>query len=618
MRHIAVIGVPNAGKTTLYNYLTGSRFKTVNYPGSTVECSVGRGVSAEEVFFVDTPGIYSLIPKSADEEVTNRVLLEGFRGQAITGAIVLVDGTQLARQLPVVLQLQRTGIPMVVAVTMADLLAQQGVRLDTTMLSATLGAPVLLFNGANGDGEEDLSKAAQALPFKSIAHPPGPIGEDDIRTAARMAEKALQATPNPAQKLHAIRARTQAMDRFLLHPVLGPALFLGVMFLLFSSIYWLAAPFMDFIDETFGTWADAVAGATGPGLLGDFLSQGVVTGVGAVMVFVPQIFILFIGIGALEATGYFSRAAAIVDRFFTGIGLSGRSFVPLLSGFSCAIPAMISARNISSKRDRWITTFIIPLMTCSARLPVYALLLGFLFVDASPWIAGAVLALLYLGSLVVGGLAAGILNRILPQDKSSFLLMELPLYRRPHGRVVLRQALFRTWDYVRRAGPTIFVISVVLWTASTFPNYEAPPAERLQTSYAGQAGHVFEPLFRPMGADWRVGVGLISAFAAREVFVSALALTFNIAGEEADSMTGGVLAAMKDATFADGQKVFTVASVIALMVFFMIAMQCMATFAVARKESASMKFALTQLAAFNAVAYGLAVLIYQSLTALGF
>lgn len=620
MSSIAVVGVPNAGKTTLYNYLTGSRFKTVNYPGATVEYSVGPVVSeyGTGLQFVDTPGIYSLIHKSGDEEVTSKVIYEGINGLAIAGAVVLVDGTQLARQLPLVLQIKKTGLPCVVAITMADLLAQQNIKLDLARLSAELQAPCFLFNGLNAEGLGPIVQAARALPAAKALAGPQQIGDEELREGQRLAQLCLKSTVDLDRKLQAVRARTQSLDRYLLHPVLGLFAFFAIMTVLFASIYWVAQPFMDAIDKGFGRVGDWMGGIMPYPLLGEFVAKGIFAGVGAILVFVPQIFILFLGIGLLESTGYLARAASIIDRFFIAIGLSGRSFVPLLSGFSCAVPAMIASRNISSKRDRWITNFVIPLMTCSARLPVYALLLGFLFLNDSPWKAGLSLAALYFGALFVGAMAASILNRLLPVDKTSFLLMELPLYRKPHFWFVARQSLQRTWSYVLRAGPVIFVISAILWTASTFPHYEAPPAERIQTSYAGQLGHHLEPLFRPMGADWRVGLGLISAFAAREVFVSSLALTFNIADEDEDALSAGVMESMKTATFADGVKIFTPASVVSLIIFFMIALQCMSTFAVARKESGSFRFAFTQLVAFNGVAYVLAVAAYQGLSALGY
>jgi ferrous iron transport protein B len=298
--------------------------------------------------------------------------------------------------------------------------------------------------------------------------------------------------------------------------------------------------------------------------------------------------------------------------------MSGRSFVPILSGYACAVPAIIATRNISSARDRWITSFVIPLMTCSARLPVYAILLAFLFHGEASWKAGFSLAVLYLASLVVGGIAAAVVNRFLPKKDVSFFMMELPIYRRPRFRVLVRQAFTRTMSYVKRAGPPIFIFAVLIWVGTTFPHYQETNAQqKLEQSYAGQLGKVIEPVVSPMGVDWRVGVGLISAFAAREVFVSSLAVVFNITDENADSQQASLLTQMGTAVNSVGEKVFTVSSVIGILIFFMIALQCMSTVAVQFRESGSFNFAMGQLIAFNLIAYALTVAVVQGLRAIG-
>src|SRR6185312_11998172 len=404
-----------------------------------------------------------------------------------------------------------------------------------------------------------------------------------------------------------IYATTAKVDRVLLHPYLGLVFFFLIMGLIFSSIFWAAQPFMDLVDAGFSWLKEAVIHLVPISLLADFLGNGLVASFGAVMTFVPQIFILFIGIGLLEGSGYLARAATLIDQPFSKLGLSGRSFVPILSGFACAVPAMMASRNIPSKRDRMITNFVIPLMTCSARLPVYALLLAFLFHDQPAWKPGLALAALYMGSLVIGALAAAIVNKILTKNNQAIFMMELPLYRKPHWKVLVRQSLTRTQAYVKRAGPVIFVFAVLIWVGSTFPNYHAENDHvKLETSFLGQSGKVLEPIFSPMGVDWRVGVGLMSAFAAREVFVSSMAVMFNVTGDEA-SQAQGLLKTMSEATNSHGERIFTVASVIGLILFFMIALQCMSTFAISAKENGSMKFALTQLILFNVIAYIVAV-----------
>lgn len=615
---LALVGAPNSGKTTLYNWLTGSRFKTVNYPGATVEYSIGSVQAAlgEGLKFMDTPGVYSLHAKSADEDVTVKALFERGGEGPVDGVIVVVDGTQLERHLQLVLQIRETGFPCIVAVTMADLLRKENLEIDWQGLSEKLGMPVLPFEGLLGGGLKEIVTAAASSPARGDVRKPSKALVPLHQEAAALAKLALRKTERVEDKIRRLRATTSRIDGVLLHPFLGPVLFFLIMAFVFSSIYWMATPFMDAVDGAFAALGSCVHGLAPESLAADFVANGVLASFGAVLVFVPQIFILFVGIGLLESTGYLARAATLIDRPFSKFGLTGRSFVPILSGFSCAVPALIASRNISSKRDRWITNFVIPLMTCSARLPVYALLLGFLFQSKPSWMAGAALAALYLGALLVGAIAASILNRLIPKDTASMLLMELPLYRRPRVRVVLRQSLTRTWAYVRRAGPIIFVIAVIMWVGSNFPNYRMEDASaKLGQSYAGRIGHFIEPVVSPMGVDWRVGVGLISAFAAREVFVSTLAVTFNVADAEESSQ--GLLSAMSTATRSDGRKIFTPASVAALLVFFMIALQCMSTFAVSHRESGSFKFALGQLVIFNVVAYILAVAIFQSLALLG-
>jgi ferrous iron transport protein B len=337
---------------------------------------------------------------------------------------------------------------------------------------------------------------------------------------------------------------------------------------------------------------------------------------GAILVFVPQIFILFIGIHLLESSGYLARAATVIDRLFSFVGLGGRSFVPLLSGFSCAVPALIAARNIPSERDRKITQFIIPLMTCSARLPVYTLLLGFLFKEQAAWKAGVSLAALYFSALLLGGLVAAFLNKILAKNLvQGTLMLELPLYRRPRLQVILRQTITRTMSYVQKAGPVILVIALILWFGTRFPNYNMEDkSERLESSYLASVGKQIEPLFEPMGVDWRIGVGLISAFAAREVFVSTLAIMFKVSNDDEETQVDGLMNIMGSAKNQSGQLIFTTGSVVGLLIFFVIALQCMSTYAVALKETGSQKFAIVQLLAFNILAYLLAVGAYQAIS----
>jgi ferrous iron transport protein B len=623
---IALVGAPNSGKTTLYNWLTGSRFKTVNYPGATVEFSIGSLAShlGESDFKVmDTPGTYSLHPKSSDEWVTLRSLYENPRVDQVRGVVLVMDGTQLSRHLLLALQLKETGFPLVIAVTMADLLRKEGVHLDFNYLSQKLGCPVLPFDGLLAGGLQDIVAQMRTLKVNNEVKRPTPwsfeVQEEKIQLAEQIAAQALaEKTEKAEEKLSRIVARTESLDQIFLHPMWGPLIFVFIMTVLFSSVYWLAAPFMDAIDSAFSAFNESLQAQMPAGLFTSFVTDGLVTSFAAFLVFIPQIFILFLGIGLLESTGYLARAATLIDRPFALLGMSGRSFVPILSGFACAVPAIIATRNIPSKKDRLITSFVIPLMSCSARLPVYALCLTFLFHDEAAWKAGLALACLYIGSLLVGALAAGVVNRFLPRTEASLFMMELPIYRRPKLRVILRQSWTRTLSYIKRAGPVIFAFAVIIWVGSTFPNYQMENArDKLESSYIGQAGKFIEPVVKPMGLDWRAGIGLISAFAAREVFVSSMAITYNITTEDEAVQEQSLLDQMNQATFPDGSKIFTVSSVVGLMVFFLIALQCMSTVAVQVREMDSWTFALTQLVAFNLFAYVLVVLLVQGLRFIG-
>lgn len=625
-RNVALVGAPNSGKTTLYNWLTNSHFRTVNYPGATIEYSLGKlaeryhsFLAGESFLVMDTPGTYSLFPKSADEEITVKAI---FHHPEMTHAgkiILVVDGTQMRRHLLMAKQLQEAGFSFVIALTMSDLLKKNKIELDLRILEKEFQTKVIPIDGLLGGGITELIEALQKIPWTLAPKKLTPWSESVLSSQLERVEYLVQEVIKknpPNHRLSQVDARTVQADRLLLHPFWGMMIFFLIMWALFSTIYWGASPLMDLVDQGFKQLNDLVLG-WGPGTLwADFLANGVIASFGAVLIFVPQIFILFLGIGILEASGYLARAATLIDKPFSKLGMSGRSFVPVLSGFACAVPAIMATRNMTSARDRWITNFIIPLMSCSARLPVYALLLGFVFIEQPAWKAGLALTGLYLGSILVGSIAAAIVNQLLAKGKKSLFMMELPMYRRPQWQVLLRQTTTRTKSYIVRAGPVIFTFAVLIWLSSTFPHYQASPEERLQSSYLSSVGRAIEPVFTPMGVDWRVGVGLMSAFAAREVFVSSMAMMFNIT-EEGDAQSEGLLKAMAQAQFPDGEPIFTLASVAGLLIFFMIALQCTSTVAIQMKENGSWKFAIFQLVVFNIVAYVLAVGVVHGFRALG-
>ncbi|MGZ3743903.1 MAG: FeoB small GTPase domain-containing protein, partial [Pseudobdellovibrionaceae bacterium] len=370
---VALVGAPNSGKTTLYNWLTGSHFKTVNYPGATVEYSVGKLAphlrsekidSEDSLLVMDTPGTYSLHPKSADEEVTLKALYATPELGRIDSIIVVVDGTQLGRHLQLVQQVKETGFPFVVVLTMADLLRKQNINISLSLLEKEFHCPVIPFEGLLGGGLREIVSAVRGLkPVSEVQKPvfwDAKTREKKIQESQNLASRALnQSTAEIAERVQGLVKNTRRLDQFLLHPVLGLILFLLIMGTLFTSIFWLAKPLMDGVDGVFSALANAVHSLDKQALWTDFLAHGIVASFGAVLVFVPQIFILFFGIGILESTGYLSRAATLIDKPFSLLGMSGRSFVPVLSGFACAVPAMIATRNISSARDRWITNFIV-------------------------------------------------------------------------------------------------------------------------------------------------------------------------------------------------------------------------------------------------------------------
>lgn len=619
LQNIILVGPPNAGKTTLFNWLTHSRFRAVNYPGSTVDCLRGQTHAryGRALGVVDSPGIYGLQAESQDEEITIRLLNYDMSMGRLDAVVVCVDSLQLERHLPLVLKLRHMGWPIVVALTMNDLARKSGVTIDVEALQKHLRLPVREIDGSTGRGVSEIVECLLKLSSRPD-HPPV-VQELDGVEAAREVREYLPLIRKTKQAHHAPAERTAKLDRWLLHPFWGALLFLIAMAGLFTAVFWLATPLMDLVDAGFAATANFIHAEFGANLVTDFLADGVVASFGAVLVFVPQILILFFLMGLLEDSGYLARAATLIDRPLSFLGMSGRAFVPLLSGYACAVPAIMAVRAIRSPRERWLAISVIPLLSCSARLPVYALLLGYLLQGRPAWQPGLALSAIYLMSAVVSGLAVSILNKILKGARNSTFLLELPLYRKPQGWVVFRHASTRTYGYIRRAGPVIFVLALVLWFATTFPrpDSELSSSELVRQSYAGQMGQFIEPVFEPMGVDWRVGVGLISAFAAREVFVSALSLVFDVTAQDDVGLREGLLSRMHDAKFADGRQIFTAASILGLIVFFMIALQCSSTVAIAARETGSWRFALGQLLVLNVVAYFAAVFVVQIAIALG-
>jgi ferrous iron transport protein B len=597
---MVLLGPQNVGKTTLFNQLTHSQNKVVNYPGSTVDFAKGTLKGYPMITLIDTPGLVSLLPTSEDERIALGIL---YNPQNIFPdfppvpdlVIVPVEATQLGRHLVLVRHLQRIGARVMVVVTMLDRLAKRGQHLDLTTLALHLECPVI---SAQDDGTLVL-QLAEALPDRQPLAPFTATEKDffeDFNWANAIQNVVIRSVgPVPS-------AAGMDPDRLLLHPVWGGLLFTGLMALFFWSIFVWASPLMDGIDLLFSRLAQWVM-LWGPSAWPvKILAEGLLPAVAGVLVFVPQIAILFFLLGILEGTGYLARGAVLIDHPLSKLGLNGRSFVPLLSGCACAIPAILSARSIPGRKERLTTMFVIPLMSCSARLPVYGLLIALLVGRRHPFIGGLIMTGIYFASIGITAIVAkGISRWVIGAEENAGFQIELPSWRWPHWSLITRHSLHQTKSFVIKAGPTIVTIGIVLFLLTQVPTP--------QSSLALRFGPYLDVFFRPMGVDWRVGIALLIAFSAREVFVSALAVVF------AASVAGSsLLDSLRLATFTGTQQlIFTPASIAALIVFFMISMQCMSTLAVAKQEMGGWRLPMLMTALYVGAAYGLAILTYQLL-----
>lgn len=623
MNKALLIGSPNSGKSTLFNWITGKRQKVVNFPGSTVDFALGTSMNiyGESLQIYDTPGTYSLEPQTPEEEVTTKLLFN--QGEDFNCIIAVIDMTQIYRQAPLVKQLKKMGRPVVIALTMQDLYRKKNSAkvdsktIDVEPLIEMFEVPVVAVDGILGQGVKELIEMVRSQVQRDLNNEKIFAWTVEEQVEALAEAKAVSDKIALKNKISGedfiISKRTEFLDQILLSRFFGPIIFLVLMALVFSSIFWLSVPLMDLMDEGFAGLAGLSRQLFGQSLFSDFLADGVIGSFAAVLVFVPQIFILFFVLSILEESGYLARAATLADKPLSWFGLSGRSFIPLLSGFACAVPAVMSARGIPDKKIKWLTVFVIPFMTCSARLPVYALLLSFLFYKSGPFLPGLLLAALYFGGLIISLVTTGILNSFIKTKSTSFHILELPYYRWPRWSKVIHTSYLRSRSYVKKAGPIIFIFAVIIWSLATFPISESGETG-LKESYISQMGKWIEPVVEPMGADWRVGVGLISAFAAREVFVSSLAVIFNITESDDEVQTQDqLLQKMRSASNSSGQPLFNTASIAALLIFFMIALQCMSTVGIVYKEMESWKYAAGQLVFMNLLGYVLAVLTYQLL-----
>jgi ferrous iron transport protein B len=702
---IAVIGNPNAGKSSVFNRLTGLRQHTANYPGVTVERRVGRGTFGTVALdFIDLPGTYSLSPASTDEQIAVDVLFGRVAGTARPDAILaVIDSTRLYQGLYLLQQLVDLGRPMIVALTMIDAVERDGRRIDVTQLQEALGgAPVYPVVATSGRGFAALNAAlanvlAVAPPRQAVHWPELARAADELIERWRAQGAALHRVeaerllidagtapplPDSGAEVAAVRAavfggepplaaearRRYAWVRDTLARVETPgsgavtqaarlvdwinrpwpatALLLALMFVVFQAVFAWATPAVDFIDGVVSGIGASVGSLLSEGMLESFVVDGAIAGVGSVIVFLPQILILFLFIILMEDTGYLARAAFLVDRAMRSVGLSGQSVIPLLSSFACAVPSIMATRVIPNRRDRIATILAAPFMTCSARLPVYALLIG-AFVPAQsvgPFnLQGLVLFGLY-GIGIVGGVATALLLRssVLRGENPTFILA-LPEFRVPNLRTVAMKLLDRVRVFLRRAGTVIFAVAVVVWVLTYFPRSPGIDAARaaaqaqaagtltgaaleqrladignqaaadhLEQSWLGRAGHAVEPLFRPLGWDWRVSAGVIASFPAREVVVAVLGTIYAV-GSEADEET--LAGQLTSARHADGSPVFTLPMVFGLLLFYAWCLQCAATLAVIRRETNSWRWPLFAWSYMTLLGYGGALLIYQLGTA---
>ncbi len=648
-RVFALAGNPNCGKSTIFNALTGMRQKVANYPGVTVERREGVAYDqhGQAVRLIDLPGAYSLHHQSPDEAVLLDVLL-GRRTDTPRPDVVIcvIDASNAERHLFLATQILELGIPAIIVLNMMDIAASRGIHPDGERLSALFGVPVVTMEANTRKGLAELriamgsehlqpSRHAVPLPEDSLHHLPMlPDGTRDRRhlyfSDASHGEEGSRSLRDhlAASRYGAIRRLcsdavrvidpnrvhpTERIDRVLLHPWAGPLFATVVLGVMFYLIFSFAEIPMGWIEGLVGAATSFVQGRLPDSDLRSLLCDGILGGVGSVVVFLPQILILFFFIGLMEDTGYLSRVAFMLDRIMSRVGLSGRSFVPLLSSHACAVPAIMGARTIEHERDRLITILVAPLAGCSARLPVYLLLIAAMMpTETVPPLtkAGLLLGLYVLGILGIFCFA-WLFNRSFKGAGSVSAIMELPTYKLPSGGAILFHMWERSRLFIQRAGTVILAVTVVLWAFNTYPKHEDPVLQREQ-SIAGRLGHAIEPVIAPLGFDWRIGIGLIASFAAREVFVSAMAITYQVddAGEEETQMVA-LRERFRGAVRADGTPLFTTRTFLSLMVFYVFAMQCASTTAVVRRETNSWRWPLFQIGYMTATAWLAALLVYQ-------
>lgn len=696
--HIAILGNPNSGKSSLFNLLTGLRQKVGNFPGVTVEKKLGQVnmPGSGTCTVIDLPGTYSLYPRREDEWVSYKQLMYPDQGEKIDLAIVVADASNLRRNLLYVSQVIDLKIPVVVALTMTDLAKKRGIKVDADRLAREMGVPVVVINARSGKGvdqlksvvgvalttsvpgqdfyninllaEEAINEVKNILPSLSsygaihhlINHEHFNLTESEqieieaiekkytfnhTKIQAEDIQKRYQRIRFVVQKSveeNTIEKRklfSEQLDKFFLHRTWGYLIMGVVLFVLFQSVFWIAEYPMNAIEEAVGFLGGYLGSIMNPGWFSDLLINGVLAGLGGIVVFVPQIMILFGLITLLEDTGYMARISFLSDRIMRRVGLNGKSVMPMIGGFACAVPAIMSARNIENKKERLLTILVTPFMSCSARLPVFTILASLIIPNEYLFgflsIQGLVLMGLYVLGIVVAMLVSYVLNLFIKIKEKSFFILELPVYRQPRWKNIIITMIEKAKVFVFDAGKVIMVISLILWGLSSYGpsekreeintkyeiliknnpekinEIEAEKASALlEYSYAGIMGRSIEPVIKPLGYDWKIGIALITSFAAREVFVGTMATLYSV-GEDADENSETLRTKMQSATRTDGSPVYTKATGFSLLVFYLLAMQCMSTLAVVKRETGSWKWPVIQLVYMTAIAYLLSLLAYQ-------
>jgi len=696
--HVALIGNPNTGKSTLFNALTGMRQRVGNYSGVTVERVEGRyRDDAGSVTVIDLPGTYSLSASSPDEEIALAVLTghaEGIDRPEV--AIVVADAANLERNLFLASQVLELGLPTVVALNQVDAAEAAGIHVDAVELTLELGAPVVPTVATRGQGLDVLKSAVRkaaslprperqfSLPAEATAalrpveqrltdagFNPSAAAMEALRLlAVRQVGRHLADVPGLQPAVDEAREKVEAagliptsleaearygwiagvvdrtikrvggggktitdrVDAVVLHRVAGPLIFVGLMALVFQSIFTWAEPLIGWVESLFGALGGAVASSMPAGDLNSLVVDGVIAGVGSVLVFLPQITILFLFIGFLEDTGYMARAAFIMDRFMRSVGLHGRSFIPMLSGYACAVPGIMATRTIESRKDRLATIMVLPLMSCSARIPIYTLLIGTFIppvvVGGIFNLQGLTLLAMYLLGTVSALVIASIFKRTLLKGQARPMIMELPPYRLPRLKSLALSVGHRSSMFLKKAGTIILSLSILLWALATYPKSETAPGmseqaaqeSQLANSALGRMGHAVEPVVAPLGYDWKIGVGILSSFAAREVFVATMGTIYGV-GSDANEESTSLRDQLRAETHADGSVVYTPLVAVGLMVFYVFAMMCMSTTAVVVRETGGgwtgVRWAGFQFLWMFALAYLSALLVYQGGRLLG-